>query len=318
MADKVFYSWQSDSPNNTNKNFILTALGKAIKEIADDGDLEVEPVVDRDTQGVAGSPDISASIFAKIDEASVFVCDVSIIEAKVQRPSPNPNVLVELGYAVKVLGWGRIVMVMNTFYGGPELLPFDLRGKRVSTYSINSDTETKAPERKKLQKTLTLALKTIYQNESQLQGTPKLTQQADIISIDKALFRKFQEVLPSNGSIQFIAQFNMAGFSFSNTDLDDLWRFNHRWNDAEHEFIDGELERSRANLYYLIDDYLLFIALNTFPVSGSNDDQIVPPEWEVNEPARFYSVVKKLHDLAGQIFETHQQLIRDARTKLAV
>lgn len=164
MNDRVFYSWQSDSSGNTNRNFILDALETAIADINKDEATEVEPVIDRDTLGLAGSPDISHSIFEKIDAASVFVCDVSIIDPSTTRPAPNPNVLVELGYAIKALGWNRIIMVMNTTSGGPEKLPFDLRSKRATTYAIESDAAEKAPVRKGLAKTFVAALNSIFES----------------------------------------------------------------------------------------------------------------------------------------------------------
>ena len=74
----VFYSWQSDLPNVTNRNFILQALENAAKALRNDGSLQVEPVIDRDTVGVPGSPNISETIFGKIDQARVFVCDISL------------------------------------------------------------------------------------------------------------------------------------------------------------------------------------------------------------------------------------------------
>ena len=57
----VFYSWQSDLPNATNRGFIQTALEKAAKAIREDDSIHVEPVVDRDIQGVPGSPNIAAT-----------------------------------------------------------------------------------------------------------------------------------------------------------------------------------------------------------------------------------------------------------------
>lgn len=135
MTDRVFYSWQSDCPNSTNRGLISTALEKAVKEIRHDDTISIEPVIDRDTSGVPGSPDITESILLKIKKASVFVCDISIIDSSVNKPSPNPNVLIELGYAIKVLGWSRLIMIMNTEFGKPSILPFDLRGRRVCTYS---------------------------------------------------------------------------------------------------------------------------------------------------------------------------------------
>ena len=97
----VFYSWQSDLPNKTNRSFIEDALEKAAKAIRDDDSIQVEPVIDRDTVGVAGSPEISKTIFSKIDQAKVFVCDISIINSGADaRLAPNPNVLIEPGYAL--------------------------------------------------------------------------------------------------------------------------------------------------------------------------------------------------------------------------
>jgi len=58
MHRVVFYSWQSDLPNRTNRSFIQQALENVTKAIRADGSIDVEPVVDRDTQGVAGSPDM--------------------------------------------------------------------------------------------------------------------------------------------------------------------------------------------------------------------------------------------------------------------
>ena len=58
MELKIFYSWQSDLPNKTNRGFIGDALKKVAKDIHQDNSLQVEPVIDRDIQGVVGSPEI--------------------------------------------------------------------------------------------------------------------------------------------------------------------------------------------------------------------------------------------------------------------
>ena len=136
MASMVFYSWQSDLPNSTNRGLIHQALERAAKEIRSDNSIAVEPVIDRDTAGIPGSPDIAATILEKIDNCEVFACDVSIINPGAEtRPTPNPNVLIELGYALKRLGWSRVIMILNTEFGDVNILPFDLRMKRILTYS---------------------------------------------------------------------------------------------------------------------------------------------------------------------------------------
>src|SRR4051794_18745396 len=132
---KIFYSWQKDLPNKTNRGLIGDALELAVKELHRDPEIEIEPVIDRDVAGMPGSPDIAHTILAKIKEAEVFVADVSTINRGAEgRPTPNPNVLVELGYAMGVLGHERIIMVLNAAYGDPELLPFDLRQRIAVVY----------------------------------------------------------------------------------------------------------------------------------------------------------------------------------------
>ena len=318
MDQKVFYSWQSDSPNNTNRSLILTALEKAAEDIINDDSISVVPVIDRDTLGLSGSPDIAQSIFAKIDGASVFVADVTIIDPKAVKLSPNPNVLIELGYAVKVLGWNKIIMVMNAEYGGPDTLPFDLRSKRVFPYSASPSATEKAPIRNALRKTLSTAIGAILDGEYSGTVQPAQgTSTADALLVDRKLFEQFKNVLPSAGSIHFIDEHNMAGFSFPRKMLEDLDRFYYEWNDAEHEFLDNDLELLRRELHKTIGEYLGLIATNTF-ATDNIERSTVPPEWEEKNPDRFFEVVGKLHDTAGKIVEQHQELVRTARQKLAV
>lgn len=158
----VFYSWQSDLPNNVNRGFIAEALERASKALTGDDSIAVDLVVDRDTQDVPGSPDIAATIFKKIEEAAVFVADVSIVHRVAERCFPNPNVLVEVGYALKTLGEARVVLVMNSAFGGPELLPFDLRRKRVINYELKEGSDQKAVKRNELSRALERGMRQIF------------------------------------------------------------------------------------------------------------------------------------------------------------
>lgn len=136
----VFYSWQSDLASKTNRGLIQDALERAAKRLRADESLGVEPVIDRDTQGIAGSPDIHAAILNKIRDCDAAVFDVSFVEHGT-RELPNPNVLIELGYALGTIGSERVVLVFNTKHGEVEKLPFDIRTKRVLTYSMAEDEE---------------------------------------------------------------------------------------------------------------------------------------------------------------------------------
>jgi hypothetical protein len=159
MKQIVFYSWQSDLPNACNRGFIQSALENAAAAIKADDTVEIEPVVDRDTQGVPGAPDIASTIFAKITAADVFVADVSIIGRADKRATPNPNVLIELGYALKALGHGRVILVFNRAFGKIEELPFDLKMRRVLAYEMPAENKERAPERKALESQLDAAIR---------------------------------------------------------------------------------------------------------------------------------------------------------------
>ena len=165
MRKIVFYSWQSDLPAAINRSFIEDCIKKAIRQIGRDDSVKVEPVLDRDTMGLSGSPDISSSILAKISVSHVFLADVSIINKGADRPMPNPNVLMELGYAVAELGWDRIILVQNKNFGGPELLPFDLRGRRTMVYEAAEKSE-RTTARGSLQKGIEAALRSTLEVNS--------------------------------------------------------------------------------------------------------------------------------------------------------
>jgi hypothetical protein len=160
MRRSIFYSWQSDLEGSINRNFIEEALKRALKSIRKEESESIDPVLDRDTAGLSGSPSISDSIFAKILQADVFVADVSIINTgSGTRPTPNPNVLIELGYAVAHIGWDRILLIQNIAFGGPEDLPFDLRGRRVVSYDLQQGISDRSEVRGLLQGRLETALK---------------------------------------------------------------------------------------------------------------------------------------------------------------
>lgn len=156
MNYTVFYSWQSDLENRYNRSFIQDVLDKATKALSNDEKFSLDAVVDRDTFGMPGSPSIVESITGKIAKSDVFVCDISIINlSSTGRPTPNPNVLYELGFASAILGWERIIMIQNTAFGNIEKLPFDLRGRRILQYHLDNTIEGKADEKNKLKKQLT-------------------------------------------------------------------------------------------------------------------------------------------------------------------
>ena len=157
MESTIFYSWQSDLSPKINRNFIENALQKAAKSIRNDASIKAEPKIDQATRSVPGSPEIFNTILEKIENCDIFVCDVSIINSGTKaRPCPNPNVLIELGYALRKLTWERIIMVFNKAFGDPKNdSPFDIPDRRLECYYLSaemlSNPQKKEKERKLLE-----------------------------------------------------------------------------------------------------------------------------------------------------------------------
>jgi hypothetical protein len=127
----IFWSWQSDLDARVTRNPIRDALAQAIEDLG--AELDERHELTSDTKGVAGSPDIVATILAKIEAAKVFVGDVTPLAVTASgKALANPNVLIELGYAKHAIGLGRLILIWNTAFDGATIdqLPFDMRGRR--------------------------------------------------------------------------------------------------------------------------------------------------------------------------------------------
>lgn len=133
MGKTVFWSWQSDLDGRVTREVIRFALDAAIAMLSVDVEEADRPSLTSDTQGVAGTPDIVATIYRKINETAVFVGDVTPITVSAGgKACANPNVLLEMGYANRALTEHRVIQVWNTAFDGAKLdmLPFDMRGRR--------------------------------------------------------------------------------------------------------------------------------------------------------------------------------------------
>lgn len=130
---KVFWSWQSDHPGRVSRFFVRDALKEAIAAINAENEVEEperEVKLDQDRQGVPGSPDLAATILAKIDASAAFVADVTPVGKTSDGKSLiNSNVAIELGYALKSVGDAVVLMVLNQAFGTRDDLPFDLQHK---------------------------------------------------------------------------------------------------------------------------------------------------------------------------------------------
>src|SRR5271170_842276 len=175
MPHHVFFSSQSDTPNRVGRSFIETCLGRAIGELQADADVDPadrELAVDRDTLEVPGSPPIMETIFGKIDRAAVFPLDLTYVAERAGGArTPNPNVCIEHGYALKALSWRRVIAVMNTAMGHPDHheLPFDVRPTRRPIFfdlPDGADAEARRAAAEGLVRQLKVALRAIFGDEA--------------------------------------------------------------------------------------------------------------------------------------------------------
>ncbi len=148
----IFYSWQSDSSEETTKDFIHCAAKDAISQLNESPTIYDRPRIDQDTQDRSGYPDISDSIFEKIRQSVIFLADLTLVGESVKRQQnkvkrfENSNVCIELGYAAHAIGWDRIVPVMNIAEGPPDAHVFHLlRRKYPIQYNLKP---TESPQRK--------------------------------------------------------------------------------------------------------------------------------------------------------------------------
>ena len=134
----VFYSWQSD--HSKTRYFIEEALQKAIDNLSEDPTLELAPRFDKDLKGKVGAINVPVNIRKKIDAASIFVADLTLVDkGKTGRDLVNQNVMYELGYAAGKLGEEATVILLNKDLADKKLLPFDIAQNRVEDFSIKED-----------------------------------------------------------------------------------------------------------------------------------------------------------------------------------
>jgi nucleoside 2-deoxyribosyltransferase len=137
---KVFYSWQSDLSDTTNKRVIRNMLIQAKSKIEMENSDDMNIIIDEATRDMVGSQNIPETIIKKITNSDIFVADVSIVNnVSDARKMPNPNVMFELGFAVAKLGWERIILIFNNHYSDLEHVPFDIDRHRIMQYTISDE-----------------------------------------------------------------------------------------------------------------------------------------------------------------------------------
>ncbi len=198
MEYSIFYSWQTDTPAKCNRTFIREAIEAAVTALVQDAQVEDSPRVDSGMEGVAGTPEVATVMFEKIRKSAIFIGDVTLVGSIPKRPKarnkilrhaetiiserfgleiyhprkgeklvPNPNVLLEMGYAAGTIGWERIICVMNESFGTRMEQPFDVRNRRFPiNYTLHPENMTdKSKAKASLIKDLKTAIQGVLESE---------------------------------------------------------------------------------------------------------------------------------------------------------
>lgn len=284
MPQHIFFSWQIDRLPLTGRNLIERALGDAIAAIK--ADTEIDPAhrelaIDRDTSGVPGSPPLVETIFAKVDAAAAFLSDLTYVATRADgRLMPNPNVLLEHGWALRALTWRRVISVMNIAHGSPEThpLPFDLQHfRRPILYNCSDDADEadRRAARAGLAAAFRDALRAILNDDVAVVAPASMP--AEPHPHDVELLGKVRDQFPV-GLQRFFHDHNF-GEPFRRDILNPLHEMNEDWRGARFEFHDGALQavwaevRGRAEaLGSLTGKYLFVLDANIALCSPKTDE----------------------------------------------
>jgi predicted nucleotide-binding protein len=230
IDDKIiaFYSWQSWTNQKVNRYFIQKAIEQALNRLKKDSDFELDCALDRDTKDLPGTPEIAESILQKIEKSDLFICDLTITTESINedgdlRSSPNPNVLIELGYAVAKLGWERIITIMNAAYGNPQKLPFHLKHRRFPiVYNLSKTSANKDADKVKseLSQIISSSIKTALKSSLETKLHPKDERVLD--ELEHILFHWHMYLVAFLASMKLEPDnnpLNLAEFAVKNRDL---------------------------------------------------------------------------------------------------
>ena len=136
-------------------------------------------------------------------------------------------------------------------------------------------------------------------------------------SQDKILYKKFLQTLPSNGSVEFIKYHDFHN-SFALDNLRQLINFSEEWINAEHEFMNQELETLRKNLLEKIQHFVYDSSMKTYSIGDgiqtimNNRDE----DWNLTQVTQDNIVL--LNNYGNNIYDLHQDLVRIGRDLLHI
>ena len=298
MKITIFYSWQSDLPNNKNRGLIETALNKSKDNILAENLNVTEIEIISDSRGENGTPDLVSSIFNKIDSCDIFVADISIINANTNsRLSPNPNVLLELGYASHAVGWNKLICAFNSEYAKVEELPFDIRTRKPIIYNTTTSTsEAKKLFSNSLSQTINGIVNNILIDKNEYvisKRTIDLAMQAILLDFCGLLYEEDEKynytkllMISQDELKQLILNRELLGYWLYRNINKDIRNFTDYFNDnLEMYFLSEKEKRILAKLVFALKAYERLLRNDSIFKPVSEEKQLIIIDAHKSNPA---------------------------------
>ncbi|MEZ8146967.1 hypothetical protein [Enterovibrio norvegicus] len=132
----------------------------------------------------------------------------------------------------------------------------------------------------------------------------------NLVKADTVLFDEFIRLLPSNSETVYFLKEHDLGDSFHYDKLKGIDEFISDWNDAEHEFINKDLEELRITL---LKKMKVFRAKLSSTIQSKGDGWFSIGLNDLEFRPEIFALRDELNGMATGVFETHQQLIRTGR-----
>lgn len=261
----IFYSWQSDLPNKTNRGYIKDQLLKDIRKI--EKELSVKINVDEDTRGSTDNDVIEKTIISKISQCDFFIGDISPIIRLDEKEIPNPNVLFEMGYATSTIGNERVIRIWNSEYGNVSKAPFDFSHYKITEYNTKSEGSK--------QLSLYNILKDKIENYEKIVSNQliPLERQYDVNQ-----YKKITSIIPENefydGVVNFINSCRYTGYD--SDQWDNIIKYynspSSRFKDEELHYLFSQVVKSLVDILNVCIKYCDEISRPSYDIFGLSAD----------------------------------------------
>lgn len=291
----IFYSWMSERPKEQNIKYIRGVLEGDCKKL--EKKLGIKIKIDSDSRGEDGSKSIDENVLKKIAGCHIFIGDITPIYPQCAwkwwlKPTPNPNVMYELGFAVSSLGWNRCIMVWNLKYGNLSKAPFDIRNHTTIKYrkgkqelSFYRALKSKIENYDEYVREWRIGKERFFDAEKYYQITQMCSERDLVDSIDGFLTNQV---------------YNSLEFNW----WDNLYYYYHHYPD--NRFVDEELHQAYLKFLDELKRMTLFAATYNEQIRHSNrpDDEVGIDEWRREEIYRIRDPYQYLDESKAAAYQT--------------